>query len=155
MRLDDRRAFFRKGLCPIYISYYDSLCTLLGREWQPYFGFRSIAEQNSLYAQGRSTPGKIVTFAKGGESAHNYGCATDWTVWDENAQPIWLQNNDPKLQELSEASDKVGAEWGGHFPIPDCPHVQLGLSLPWKDVKAINDSQGAVGVLSFIKDHAV
>lgn len=155
MKLDDRRAFFRKGLSPFYVPFYDSLCNLLGREWQPYFGLRTCAKQEALYAQGRTAPGKIVTFAHGGQSAHNYGCATDWTVWDENAQPIWLQNNDPKLQELAEASDKVGAEWGGHFPIPDCPHVQLGLSVPWKDVGAIYDSQGMEAAQSYIKDHVV
>ena len=35
-------------------------------------GFRSIEEQNALYPQGRSKPGKIVTNAKGGYSYHNY-----------------------------------------------------------------------------------
>lgn len=41
------------------------------------FGFRSGAVQDALYAQGRTTPGPIVTNAKGGQSAHNYGLAID------------------------------------------------------------------------------
>jgi len=33
--------------------------------------YRSIERQNQLYAQGRTTPGKIVTNAKGGQSYPN------------------------------------------------------------------------------------
>ena len=36
-------------------------------------GLRTIEYQNSLYAQGRTTKGAIVTNAKGGQSNHNYG----------------------------------------------------------------------------------
>jgi peptidoglycan L-alanyl-D-glutamate endopeptidase CwlK len=34
--------------------------------------YRSNAEQDSIYAQGRTKPGPIVTRAKGGQSDHNY-----------------------------------------------------------------------------------
>src|SRR3990167_8432100 len=34
--------------------------------------YRSGEEQNRLYAQGRTTPGRIVTNAKAGQSAHNH-----------------------------------------------------------------------------------
>ena len=40
-------------------------------------GLRTIAEQDALYAKGRTTPGKKVTNAKGGQSVHNYGFAVD------------------------------------------------------------------------------
>lgn len=40
-------------------------------------GFRSIEEQDELYAQGRTKPGNIVTNARGGYSTHNYGVAFD------------------------------------------------------------------------------
>jgi len=36
-------------------------------------GLRTWAEQDALYAQGRTAPGKIVTNAKAGQSYHNYG----------------------------------------------------------------------------------
>lgn len=57
-------------------------------QWMDYFGlepivtegFRSVARQNELYAQGRTRPGQIVTKARGGQSAHNYGLAVDVTV---------------------------------------------------------------------------
>ena len=38
-------------------------------------GLRTFAEQDALYAQGRTKPGKKVTNAKGGQSVHNYGFA--------------------------------------------------------------------------------
>lgn len=44
-------------------------------------GFRTFAEQDELYAQGRTKPGSIVTNARGGFSNHNYGlsCYDDKT----------------------------------------------------------------------------
>ena len=40
-------------------------------------GVRTIAEQDAIYAQGRTAPGPIVTQAKGGQSMHNFGVAFD------------------------------------------------------------------------------
>lgn len=34
--------------------------------------FRTHAEQEALYAQGRTTPGRIVTNARAGQSSHNF-----------------------------------------------------------------------------------
>lgn len=39
---------------------------------------RTTEEQNALYAQGRIKPGNIMTYAKGGESFHNFGVAFDF-----------------------------------------------------------------------------
>jgi len=38
---------------------------------------RTHAEQDKLYAQGRTVKGSIVTNARGGQSYHNYGLAID------------------------------------------------------------------------------
>lgn len=40
-------------------------------------GIRTFEEQDALYAQGRTKPGAIVTWVKGGGSYHNYGLAVD------------------------------------------------------------------------------
>ncbi|CAJ0596443.1 unnamed protein product [Cylicocyclus nassatus] len=40
-------------------------------------GTRTIAEQDALYAQGRTKPGAKVTNARGGSSMHNYAIAID------------------------------------------------------------------------------
>src|SRR5690606_12092414 len=83
-----RRERFRRGLHPLYLPFYDALCLELGDHWQPYFGIRTHEQQAFLYAQGRDRPGRVVTNARAGESAHNYGCASDWTVW-RGGQPLW------------------------------------------------------------------
>lgn len=54
-------------------------------------GLRTFAEQDALYAQGRTTAGSIVTNAKGGESYHNYGLAIDVAPID-NGEPNWAYN---------------------------------------------------------------
>ncbi|MEE0293756.1 MAG: M15 family metallopeptidase, partial [Eubacterium sp.] len=48
-------------------------------------GFRSKAEQDSLYAQGRTKPGNIVTNAKGNDysSQHQWGIAFDIAINDK------------------------------------------------------------------------
>ncbi|MFA6105243.1 MAG: M15 family metallopeptidase [Patescibacteria group bacterium] len=40
-------------------------------------GFRTIAEQDEIYNQGRTVNGHLVTDAQGGKSIHNYGYAVD------------------------------------------------------------------------------
>lgn len=85
-------------------------------------GLRTFAEQDALFAQGRTKPGQIVTRAKGGQSNHNYGAACDLAPF-KDGKPDW---NDAKAFALigSEAK-KQGLEWGGDFRTPDRPHVQL------------------------------
>jgi hypothetical protein len=41
---------------------------------------RSAAEQTVLWNQGRNTPGRIVTNAMAGQSAHQYGLALDFVI---------------------------------------------------------------------------
>ena len=50
-------------------------------------GLRTIAEQDELYAQGRTKPGKIVTNAKGGKSNHNSGLAIDVCIVNCDGSP--------------------------------------------------------------------
>ena len=58
---------------------YEEICKALTGKAICRFTFtlRTFAEQDALFAQGRSKPGKIVTNAKGGMSYHNYGLAID------------------------------------------------------------------------------
>jgi peptidoglycan L-alanyl-D-glutamate endopeptidase CwlK len=58
---------------------YEEMCEALSGRAIVRFAYtlRTIAEQNELYAQGRTKAGKIVTNAKGGQSYHNYGLAFD------------------------------------------------------------------------------
>ena len=67
-------------------------------------GTRTYAEQDALYAQGRSKPGPIVTNVKGGYSNHNFGIAGDFGVF---AGADYLDNTNPSL--ASRVHKAVGA----------------------------------------------
>jgi len=56
-------------------------------------GYRSIAEQNRLYAQGRTTEGPIVTNARGGQSNHNRGIAVDLFQYSRDGTQALFQND--------------------------------------------------------------
>jgi peptidoglycan L-alanyl-D-glutamate endopeptidase CwlK len=58
---------------------YKEICSRLTKNVMCRFAYtlRTNKEQDALYEQGRTKPGKIVTFAKGGQSYHNYGLAID------------------------------------------------------------------------------
>lgn len=91
-------------------------------------GYRSIEEQNSLYAQGRTTPGDIVTNCKGGESKHNFGGAVDVVLlidgkenWNEKYYIELLE--DEKVKELM---NFYGIVNGSTFKnLKDYPHFEL------------------------------
>lgn len=81
---------------------------------------RSIAEQDNLYAQGRTKPGKVVTNARGGSSFHNYGLA-----WDVVEIKAGLANWNAPWEQIAKIARRLGIEWGGDFKsIVDKPHFQ-------------------------------
>lgn len=86
-----------------------------------YQGLRTFEEQNKLYAQGRTTPGKIVTQAKGGQSFHNYGLAID-VIPFVKGNPDW---NTKLWPEISAIGEGLGFEWGGRWKFVDKPHFQF------------------------------
>jgi len=113
------------------------------------YTLRSVAEQNALYVQGRTTAGKIVTNAKGGQSIHNYGLAFDIVILldqDNNGTfefAIWSGKHFDKVVNYFKAQ---GWEWGGDWKrFKDAPHFQYkkddGSSYKWQDlIKAKKDT---------------
>lgn len=85
-------------------------------------GFRTIAQQNSLYAQGRrGIKGEpTVTGAKGGQSNHNYGLAID-VVPMVNGTANYSSSQYPLIGRIGES---VGLGWGGRFRSVDMPHFE-------------------------------
>lgn len=85
-------------------------------------GTRTYDEQNELYEQGRSKPGKIVTNARGGYSNHNFGVAFDVTEF-HNGQPVW---ESPNYAIIGKVGESLGLVWGGSWSsINDEPHFEL------------------------------
>lgn len=84
-------------------------------------GYRSIAEQNELYAQGRTAPGQKVTNAKGGYSQHNFGIAADFF---KNVKGH-AYDDDAFFARVGKLAQSVGLGWGGTWEHPDRPHLYL------------------------------
>ena len=85
-------------------------------------GLRTYAEQDALYARGRTAPGKKVTNARGGYSNHNFGIAFDIGVFEGNR---YLPSSS-KYKAVGVLGQELGLEWGGNWKtIVDQPHFQL------------------------------
>ena len=92
-------------------------------------GTRSFAEQDELFAQGRTKPGKIVTKARGGFSNHNFGVAFDVTIFKGSTDPEKAKTpvfESPVYKAIGTLGTELGLEWGGNWKtIVDEPHFQL------------------------------
>lgn len=98
-------------------------------------GLRTIEEQNELYAQGRTKPGKIVTNAKGGYSYHNFGLAFDFAILKDDGSVSW--NVDDKWKRVGAIGKSLGLEWGGDWKdFKDYPHFQYTFGLSLADLRA-------------------
>lgn len=108
-------------------------------------GLRNIEEQNVLFAQGRTTPGPIVTNAKGGSSYHNYGLAFDFAImYDKNGNGTyealsWDINYDfdkdgqKDWQEIVQPFKALGYAWGGDWrSFKDNPHLEKTFGYSWQ-----------------------
>jgi peptidoglycan L-alanyl-D-glutamate endopeptidase CwlK len=85
-------------------------------------GTRTYEEQNELFEQGRTKPGKIVTNARGGYSNHNFGIAFDVTIF-EGMTPVW---ESPLYKVIGSMGKQLGLSWGGDWKsIVDEPHFEL------------------------------
>lgn len=152
---DERRSFYRRGLNNFYLPYYDGLCGILGEDWQPFQGLRTIKEQDALYAKGRTVEplghAHRVTDAPGGASGHNYGCATDWTKFVEG-KPLWLTIDAPEWREYENACEKAGVHWLGVTTkgLADYYHNEVRLKVSWTQVKQVLDTAGYGRAIDFI-----
>ena len=109
------------------------VCVTRGLSFRIFEGFRSQARQAALYAQGRTTPGNIVTYAPPRTSYHQYGLAVDivgwfggqWT-WDRPqfewatlhaiARSYGLEPLSFETPHLQMAGQKISALMGGYPP---------------------------------------
>lgn len=86
---------------------------------------RSVAEQDALYAQGRTKPGNRVTNAKGStySSQHQWGIAADFYRDDGKG----AYNEDGQFfYKVGALARSVGLGWGGDWKSPvDKPHLYL------------------------------
>lgn len=89
-------------------------------------GTRTYAEQDALYAQGRTGPGRKVTNARAGFSNHNFGIA--WDIGFFRAGK-YLEDS-PLYAVAGSVGKRLALEWGGDWAnFPDDPHFQLSTGL--------------------------
>jgi peptidoglycan L-alanyl-D-glutamate endopeptidase CwlK len=100
-------------------------------------GFRSMEKQAQYYAQGRTTPGNIITKARPGESMHNYGFAADLAFTMPNGTK--LHQDDPRSIEaykvIGAMAGSLGLQWGGQWAsLVDMPHFEP-QNYSWQQAK--------------------
>jgi hypothetical protein len=93
-------------------------------------GMRSLAEQEELYARGRTKPGPIITNAK--ISVHNTGLAFDVGVF-KNGEYV---PEGPEYAILGQIGKQIGLVWGGDSAQGFLPSQGLAVAL-WKAVFGI------------------
>mgnify|MGYP001013999031 CR=1 FL=1 len=94
---------------------------------------RTAAEQDALYAQGRTKPGNIVTNAKGSSyrSQHQWGVAFDFYLrmdidGDGKISDDAYNDSTGMFKKAAELAKALGLAWGGDWrSIVDKPHLYL------------------------------
>ena len=103
------------ALCLLIETHYLGISTVITE------GYRSFERQDKLYEQGRTTPGRIVTNARGGGSMHNYGMAFDIAFFHD----MNTVNHIGDWKTVSAIGKKLGLIWGGDWKkFVDKPHFQ-------------------------------
>lgn len=107
------------------IEEFIKACKKAGLKAQITECLRTKAEQDALYAQGRTKPGARVTNAPGYSysSMHQWGVAFDYCRADGKYA---FDNSDKFFDKAGAIGKKLGLEWGGSWKSPvDKPHFQL------------------------------
>lgn len=93
--------------------------------------YRSGAEQDALYQQGRTKAGSIVTNARAGQSKHNFaiGATPASKAFDVvpmlNGKCVW-DSGSILWKELGIIGRAVGLDWAGDWKsFKEFPHFQL------------------------------
>jgi peptidoglycan L-alanyl-D-glutamate endopeptidase CwlK len=144
-------------VCPVLSEKVQRLAAILEQEGiviRVTQGLRTWAEQDALYAQGRATPGKVVTNCRGGYSYHNFGLAVDVVPdvdgRDATFQPDWNTAH-PSWRRIVAVAVKLGLDSGAMWKsFKDYPHLQLTgrfpESAPTDDVRRVFKAGGLQAV---------
>jgi peptidoglycan L-alanyl-D-glutamate endopeptidase CwlK len=144
---------------------YEEICERLNGRVLCRFAFtlRTFAEQDELYAQGRTKAGAIVTKAKGGQSWHNYGLAIDIVMLHDkddngtNETASWGNKIDFDGDGVADWLEVVyvfklfGWEWGGDWVnFKDTPHFQKTFGLTIAEAKKRFETKQLISGTNYI-----
>lgn len=115
------------------IKLLQSLCEKNGIKIGISECLRTVAEQDALYAKGRTTSGSIVTNCKGSSysSMHQWGIAFDFYLiididGDGKTSDDAYNDKTGLFKKVGKIGQSIGLEWGGSWKsIVDKPHFQL------------------------------
>lgn len=97
---------------------HKQLCAAEGVELLIYCTLRSNKEQDELYEVGRTKPGKIVTNARAGQSAHNpdeFGKASAYDCCPMiNGKPMWDAKH-TSWAIVGKCGEEAGLVWSGRW----------------------------------------
>lgn len=128
-------------------------------EWNVFLveGFRTKERQQYLYDSGRKWAGFIKTYARAGQSVHNYGMAVD-VAFQHERYPISLGVEKPNYNkelyaQLYKQVKNTGIDWGGNWWFKDYGHFEI------KNINQINmyelfKEKGSKDVYANINSHA-
>lgn len=118
-------------------------------------GLRTFEEQDEMYAQGRTKPGKKITNAKGGQSIHNYGFAVDICMIIDNKVASWDTAKDWDNDQIADWYECVkifarhGWEWGGNWKtFKDMPHFEKRDLNSWKKLSKLKKDKNGYVILN-------
>ena len=99
--------------------------TATNRQWAISDARRTMAQQRDIYAQGRTKPGKVVSNAKPGQSAHNFSLAVDlWPLKADGKNFDWGASQ-ALFKVMADIAVEMGLTSGFYFKsIHDAPHVE-------------------------------
>ena len=109
---------------------------------------RTFEEQDVLYQQGRTKPGKKITNAKAGQSIHNYGFAVDICLIIDGNMASWDTAKDWDNDQIADWYEcvkifaKHGWEWGGNWKtFKDLPHFDKRGFNSWKKLSKLKQDK--------------
>lgn len=135
------------------------------------YTLRTFAEQDALFAQGRTrlfdANGRrlgVVTQAKGGQSIHNYGLAFDIVLLEDKDNNGTFESaswdtvkdfdGDKKSDWMEVVSifKKHGYTWGGDWTrFKDRPHFEKPFGNTWRTLKAKHDKKDFIAGTNFVR----
>lgn len=150
-----------KYLYPPFRVRIEELLRRLEKVKLPFHVFetlRTFEEQEALYSQGRTAPGKIITNARGGDSLHAYGLAADLVLdgmpekpglqWSWDTKADFNADGRSDWMNMGEIAESCRLEWGGRWKrFPDFPHLQMTCGLALAEIREIYRGCGTLTAL--------
>jgi peptidoglycan L-alanyl-D-glutamate endopeptidase CwlK len=117
---------------------FQDMWNVTGQKMKYTHGYRSPEAQAELFAQGRTKPGKIVTYSPAGSSWHEYGLAVDVAFKGPDPYLDTYADRNKLWEIFGSLAEQNGLVWGGRFlRVVDMPHIQWAVPFGIADAKEL------------------